>query len=316
MKHNYSIEFLKNLILNEKSFNSEIVKSQGFIFYYLDKYKISIPKNLLLNNLNKYSIFYLLKNKDTLELSDSNINDILQSSAYLNSNENYEFSDLIKDIKNKNIKRLPFVNITFNDFINNIDDLLLLIVENKTESQHPILINFFSKITKEEFLQINEEYLIKYPSIFIMSSHLFIENDINLLFKKTILKNNKIEHKINDFKHYKFQLKDKKLFLKLLKNNNSDYNFISQQSNINKYLDNFISKDKFLLNYEIHSFIENITSSSLSVHDIQNYIFTHLNKKFSRNFIYFFKINPEIFQSIFDESFLEKIINTNNENIF
>ena len=62
----FTKEEILNLLENPTSLKNAIIESKGFVLYQSAFYKIDIPKKLLIDTINQYSIRFMVQNfKDT-----------------------------------------------------------------------------------------------------------------------------------------------------------------------------------------------------------------------------------------------------------
>ena len=228
----FTKEEILNLLENPTSLKNAIIESKGFVLYQSAFYKIDIPKKLLIDTINKYSIRFMVQNfKDTdyskkeIELIASFIKeDAVEKEVVKVIDYNYE--KLIEDINNDSIPRNleKLIKISTEEYLKNQEVLTSLLNKNDDDyfykvfySSHPVLQSMFSKINKDDFFKINLDVLTKYPSIFHMAKHLMNDTEIKQLFNKVVdlyyeqpeIKRGGYRKKLEDYQNYNFDLTEK-----------------------------------------------------------------------------------------------------------
>lgn len=327
----FTKEEILNLLENPTSLKNAIIESKGFVLYQSAFYKIDIPKKLLIDTINQYSIRFMVQNfKDTdyskkeIELIASFIKeDAVEKEVVKVIDYNYE--KLIEDINNDSIPRNleKLIKISTEEYLKNQEVLTSLLNKNDDDyfynvfySSHPVLQSMFSKINKDDFFKINLDVLTKYPSIFHMAKHLMNDTEIKQLFNKVVdlyyeqpeIKRGGYRKKLEDYQNYNFDLTEKDLFISLL---NNEYQFDKDYKKISKHncFSKFFEKKEYILQYDIES-VQYFSKKEISdnIEEIKEAIKNNMTRYQRYEKLYELKIEESSFTQIFSSEFIKELI--------
>lgn len=341
---NYSIEAIYSLLSNPQSFKEEILNSQGYILFCGKNHGIEFDKNLLLETISAYSIRFLTEN---YSLDESNFSEeeikiikeyieepIKEKKSYKEILKNYTKEDLIKELQlspinfhSENELRTEKLNkfkkdITFEYFKMEKESLIQILVQpyeiQNMQSLYKtdrIIGDIIKNLTVEEFLSLEESFLIKHPALFNMNEKLFKHDEVKALYKKAVNNfydenrhNYRKKADIRDYQQYIFTSNELDFVKELLQN--SEYpeyrivNNIQGLNNVWTHLEFFEEYNVFALNDLVEKDIEE------NIEKIQNKLIQHQANKKIMNWesIIDYRISDELFIKIFTPDMLERMI--------
>lgn len=307
-----SKESLETLVKNEDEFFSVVNESNGFILEMLKNHKITPDLDLLVKNINVFTVPYVVENYKLTTEQSQDISDFLseESSARIKKSLSKEE---VKKYLTEGIP-LPKTVLLSVDDINSFQKEIDNQFKMDNYEMNEILSNSFRKFNMEDVFNINKKFLLKNPNFLANKKAFFNDEKYRDFYKEIALKAYK-DVGLSEFKNYIFGPEDKEFLFTLIGNENSNrfshkqyanYSSISGFTELitkHEYFEKFNKTDLSMFsNGEIENNLDFFRKVFLNENEKQIYdVFDKLIRK---------KITVRQFKAIVDQEFVEKYLDS------
>lgn len=306
------LAYLEKITKNDSLLIKEIELTKGYVLSKLNSSGLLPGIDVLMNNLNEYSIQFVMDNYKLDIPQKEKILQFLSDSSeathqiLLNLSEK-EVNRYLKENKllpKETILSVEQINIFQKEIVN----------QSRIEDNHleKIIQNSFNKFTIDDYFKIDKDFLSK--NIYLMDIYSYLSNKSYKDLYKELVLSSKHDYDIRSFKSYSFEENEKKFLLKLLKSS-SDWSIdsYSQMSNIRGF-SSLIQKDEY---FELFNSKSLKDYSDSEVESKKEFIQSVWLKKDLKSYDVFNDFlykdcSVKQFATIMDKDFIMKIINKSN----
>lgn len=311
--------YLQSLLNDKEQLNAEIEKTGGYVLYLMEQENLLPKKEDLLEQENVFALNFILKH---YELEKAEIKKLKKYFSDHSSKGNQVTNEVltleeVEDylIEEKKLNRNTILPLDIlNKYVKEIDRQYYIDEYNMNH----IMDSSIKKLTKEEILSLNKEFLLENISVFNVKPGYFSDDKYNALYKELLIEKAQNENKkleINNFRNYHFKENDKEFLDQLLINSSHRYNTptYGELSSIEgftklisklEYFDKFGYKDvNDFTTQEFDDNIEIIRARWLQA-------FNEEKDRYYKNFNNFINFNasPSRFEKIFSLDYLSEVL--------
>lgn len=302
-------EAVEKLIQNKEEFFDVINQSNGFILEIVSNYKLKPDLNMMLENLNVFTIQFIVDQYKLDTEQNLKIANFLSDESPMHVHKTLTTDEVEEYLKSNKV--LPPTVIFSVAEINKFHKEISKQVNLDDNEIHPILKNSFRKFTMEDIFSLNKEFLFNEDHLLRTKTAFFQDKKYREFYKDIIF--SKYENPtLNYFGKYVFTPEDKELLTTLLNNENS-------KGFWRKKYDEYSGITGFTSLMDKYEYFEKYNSddlSSFSDGEVENnpgffkkcILANNENRRTYESFAEFLRNKATLpqFRAIFDEEFVDK----------